>query len=519
MALGTVGALFLTFGLHDRSDLSAAAPYQPASSAVVFVLQGTGPDDLKLGRTPNIRALAQRGVTYSNAWVGQVEAVPTTSNATIATGAYPRETGLVAPVWRDPKSGGLAQPSDPQQVLQGSLGKVLQTSGVTPLARLVKNRYKGSRVLSVGGEGCAAASAAGTWVADYVLCPTRNGAVWTAGGLSSQPPPPGAIGDPSWRARAPSGNNLAPAVEGWYQGQQDDWIARYAIWAMRQTHPRLTVINFPEIGLLAQYVPAPQRQQVISQLVTGVDRDIGRVVAAVKKEGDYKRTIFVVTSDRATSPVVARLNMSDLQRAVFEAGGQSVYAIADTSAAIGLRDPLQALPVAQALQQDRTAGIDAVYYKIKAGSGWAYQAQYLNPDLASGFDDAIGYLLWTVTSSTSPDVMVVYAPGTSTTHRAGPFVSSGGSMGMQWENQHIPLIISGEGLEVGSISSYPARLVDIGPTLATLMDLHPPRVDGVVLADGMISPRPADVVRQRKTEEWLSPLTTVLKGRERQSNQ
>ncbi len=57
--------------------------------------------------------------------------------------------------------------------------------------------------------------------------------------------------------------------------------------------------------------------------------------------------------------------------------------------------------------------------------------------------------------------------------------------GFSWGAQHIPLIIAGPGVHPGH-SHFPAKLVDIAPTIERLMGLKiPAGVDGVVLADAV----------------------------------
>jgi arylsulfatase A-like enzyme len=57
--------------------------------------------------------------------------------------------------------------------------------------------------------------------------------------------------------------------------------------------------------------------------------------------------------------------------------------------------------------------------------------------------------------------------------------------GLTWLIQHVPLVISGPGIRHGS-STFPAKLVDIAPTIERLIGLPiPKQVDGVVLADAL----------------------------------
>ena len=171
----SAAASWLTVRMHNASDLLAASPVGPADNAVIFVLDGVRPADLSAARTPVVDDLTRRGVSYRNAWLGQLESGGATSNATIATGLFPRRHGVLGQQWRDPRSSHVLHPSIPGQVQLGSLDQVMESKDTTPLAALLKDRGAKSHILSAGGVGCASANAAGSWVADYVICPVRQG--------------------------------------------------------------------------------------------------------------------------------------------------------------------------------------------------------------------------------------------------------------------------------------------------------------------------------------------------------
>src|SRR5207253_2853520 len=131
------------------------------------------------------------GTSYARAWVGQMEATAPTSGASIATGYYPRNHGLVGLEWSRPGSGQVQIPTQAQQVQTGSLDQILQSHGVVSLAQVLKSSAPGAHVASIGGAGCASASAAGTWAADYVVCPARRHHHWTPHWVTGHAPPPG----------------------------------------------------------------------------------------------------------------------------------------------------------------------------------------------------------------------------------------------------------------------------------------------------------------------------------------
>jgi arylsulfatase A-like enzyme len=57
----------------------------------------------------------------------------------------------------------------------------------------------------------------------------------------------------------------------------------------------------------------------------------------------------------------------------------------------------------------------------------------------------------------------------------------------------------------------PARLVDIAPTVVTLLGIEPQKMDGVVLADGLEQATPLQVKAQAEVTQFLEPLRAALK--------
>jgi len=436
--------------------------------------------------------------------------VPAASGATIATGSYPTATGVLGNAWTDAKSGQVRYAADPSQVLVGSLDQAMETRPVTPLATLIKTRNPRARVLSVGGESCAGAAAAAAWTADYIVCAVREGPRWLATSVVGHDLPTGTLRHDGAPAGRPRDRRFAVRVQGWPLGQQDLWVARQTVAAMRRVHPTLTVVTFSELGILLQFAPASLRQTVKMRVMAALDRDIALIEREMQRERVFRSSVFVITSGRALSPIRSRLRRSTLEMAVIAAGGVQAYLQSDTATFLGLGTIIQAQPVAQAIQDQRLSGVDAIYYKERNGSSWSYQLQYPNPDLPARFADSSSYLLSTMATSDSPDVVVSYAPGTGTGGVArGGFAQTAGSLGLQWDNQHVPLIIAGHGVNRGVVSSFPARLVDIAPTVGSLLGLTPPRVDGIVLADALIEPPAGATERQQKQ---AGPLTRVIQS-------
>jgi predicted AlkP superfamily pyrophosphatase or phosphodiesterase len=89
----------------------------------------------------------------------------------------------------------------------------------------------------------------------------------------------------------------------------------------------------------------------------------------------------------------------------------------------------------------------------------------------------------------------------------------GGHPGPGWEDQHIPFVIAGAGIKHGIRSSYPARLVDIAPTVERLLGLRPSPSDGIVLADSLIGAGTNAARKQQALGIRLSPMVRALQER------
>src|SRR5579875_1474499 len=70
-------------------------PIPPVHNVVFLVIDAGRPSYLKLGRLPHINALIRNGVSYSRAWVGQLNSSTPDVHVTFGTGTLPRENGYM----------------------------------------------------------------------------------------------------------------------------------------------------------------------------------------------------------------------------------------------------------------------------------------------------------------------------------------------------------------------------------------------------------------------------------------
>ncbi|MGH2442837.1 MAG: hypothetical protein ACRDFX_06700, partial [Chloroflexota bacterium] len=390
---------------------------------------------------------------------------------------------------------------------------VMESKGVSSVTAELKSKHPTARVLAVGGTNCAAPDAAATWLADYILCIAKDARRWVPHSVAGHALPAAVLSalPASWKiARGPG---LSAAVEGWRLGQQDRIVTRMAVDALKHVHPTLTYVDFPEFGAVAPYVPPAQQGGTFRGLLRGIDSGIASIIATLRKQGSVKGTSFVVTSGEAVSPADQSVPKSALVSGIVAAGGQQVYIDGSGLATIGLQDVLQAQPVAQAIEGQHRNPIDALYFRNGSGSAMSYSPEYLNPLLPRRYTDSIAYLLSTLVSSIAPHVVVAYAPhtmtGTAPLQHHARFSSIGGAA---WDTQHIPLVLSGHGI-VSGISAYPARLVDVAPTVEALLGLGHPSGPGVVLADALSQSSQGDIDAQTRAQRTLSPIVSALRAR------
>jgi arylsulfatase A-like enzyme len=161
-----------------------------------------------------------------------------------------------------------------------------------------------------------------------------------------------------------------------------------------------------------------------------------------------------------------------------------------------------------------TGSIDATYYKTLDNGKWEYRPAFVRSDLPYRVRQAYAMLMATDASADGPEVFAVYSPHVTTGDRiTNGYHWLGGHLGPGWDDQHIPFVIAGAGVKHGVRSSYPARLVDIAPTLERLLGLRPSSTDGIVLVDSLRTSDKSSVTKQRALDARLTPLVRALQER------
>lgn len=510
-----LGAVVLTFGLVEPFSHARGATTRPATPAaryaVILVLDGARPGYFNLRAMPHLLSLMKLGTTYNQAFVGQMLANTPPSHATIGTGVFPRSHGIMGFWWEDSRTGTLTRPTDTDAVESGALEAVMQRYHAPSLAGSVKSPYPNAKVVSTSGHKCYAADAMGTASADYILCSLIYHDRWVAQAVGSHRPPSGAINNPSFDAPIPNpSSGFAPAVEQWKLGEENDWTTRYSLWAFHRVHyPRLLMINLPETDVTGHF--AVDRSAVEGTLMQHFDRELGSLVAAYKRAGIFRQTVFVVTADHGMTRVKTRIPFSIYTQAVELAGATKVYLEADTAGAMGIKESEKAKQVAINVALLGGPNVEATFYKIYSGGRWQYRLAAARSSVSTALERTYLSLVDTSACVDGADVVAIYPPHVTTgDHPVGKYHWVGGHLGPQWDEQHIPLVIAGAGIRHGAVSSYPARLVDIAPTLEYLLGSRRQRTDGVVLGSALASQNGAVNTADKRRAAELLPEVRLL---------
>jgi predicted AlkP superfamily pyrophosphatase or phosphodiesterase len=480
-ALGlTAGGIEALVGVGTPPTAEAAVPI--ARYLVLIVLDAFRPDYIPLASMPALSALASTGVTYDRAWVGQIESLTPAAHATIASGCWPKHTGVLGFEWRDPATQKEALDAWPPDVRAGLLERDLRQSGVDSITLAIKNNDRGARVVAISSEKVYAADAIGGWAADYILYYRRDkhGSVLVPAGVPHHTPPASFFSRPGLDEKMPLRH-----FTDW------DYLSTVlALAAVAEFRPRALLVNLPSADYYGHPYGGPASPAVFQQVVGGVDRNIGRIVQAYKDAGIFDQTLFVVAADHGMVPNVRSVDGALTKSVVGQAGGEYLFHTGGTAAYIYLRNGRKAKAVAQAMAQ--VPNVAGAYYLVEKG-GRHYYDRAPGMTIEPGLDAAHRFLLGTFVGPRAPDVVVPFRENTIGSKLSAAHGDHGG---LNWGAQHVPLVLSGPGVASGVVSHFPARLVDIAPTVLRLLGLPAGPMDGVVLADGLAGATAQEVAAQ-----------------------
>jgi arylsulfatase A-like enzyme len=482
IALG-VTASGLEMLLGAVPDTHALDQYSQPRYLVLIVFDAFRPDYMSLAPMPILEGLIQSGTSYDSAWVGQLESETPVGHATLSTGSMPRHDGVIGFEWRDPKS--LTESLDgwPPGVIAGKMEADLKASGAHSIPELVKAANPKATVVTVSSEKVYAADALGGYAADYILYHQRVGSKperLVPVGVPGHQPPAEALASPALRTALPMKN-----FTDW-----DYFSAQLALAAFDAYKPDVLMVNFPGGDVYGHPFGGPASPGIFSQIVAGLDRNLGRIVNAYKAAGIFDQTLFVIAADHGMVPNYHAVPGSSTKAATRAAGGQYMFHTGGTAADIYLHNYWHAKAVAAGML--KVPDVAAAYYAVNPHGAREYVAapgMTIDPAL----DAAYQYLLGTFAGPTSPDIVAPFRENTIGTSSS---TLHGDHGGVNWGAQHIPLILSGPGVPAGVLSHFPARLVDVAPTVLRLLNVPQTGMDGTVLADAMTDASADEVATQ-----------------------
>lgn len=479
-----------------RNPTATPAAHKPRY-VVVLVLDGARPDYFQVPGIPHVRALMHRGTVYTNAFDGILQSETPAGHAAIGSGSFPRRNGIPSFGWESGSN--WVSIFNPTAALNGTIGGLM--SNAPSLAGLLHRHDKKAVVAAVGTYKYYAVAPLGGPDANIItFYETRKDGRWAQVSLPGHVAPPALVNRPDL---------IRPSSH--LQSGTSDHLAMQSVKdTFETTHAQVIMTNLPEFDWpLGHIYGANRDHKGVVALMRGFDRDLASLEDAYRKAGVLNQTLFVVTADHGFEAFDRTVQGSVIENAVSSAGLQVTHADLHTAAYLWVNDPTRSNVAAEAIAQLMNPGIQSVYFKEHTASGYDYiratGAQLFD---VPGMEAANESLLQSFASSISPDVVVMFREGTVGFSPGETWKGDHG--GADWESQHIPLILAGAGVHSGKVSSYPARLIDIAPTILTLLGASYTGMDGRPLADAMLRPPAGALAAQRTRQAQLLPLVAAM---------
>lgn len=479
-------------------------PTPPRHYVVMIVIDADRTSYDSLTRLPHIQALMQRGTVYDRAWVGELESSTPNVHVTFGTGTLPRENGFLGFGWAAPQT---RQTIDFRTLLANhEIDPVLKALPEPGIAARLHQYIPRSVTVASSGHKDYAVVGLGGGTASYELYGKFAGKRFIPAFLHAPPP--------LSKAELQSLNVPTPLA----MGAEDSWAFKYTIDVVNRVKPRLLMINLPEIDTWGHWY-GPANQAVFRRLITNIDNRIGQLEAAYQGLGLLSKTDFIITADHAMMESRAARNWRTVQNAA-QAVGTTVARADGEGGSIWLQDPSKARAMAERLVTMQPAHVNAIYYRSTPGLDYTYvQASpsrwLVNAQAAAAYQ----YLVNTTAGRNGPDLWVLYREPYTTVPRNVDGSWKGTHGGPTWKVQHVPLIMAGPDIRQGAHSHFPARAIDITPTIERLLGLPPIHRDGVILADALLDARKVEQSPQNAIAPLLTEYVEGLQAQSKADNQ
>ncbi|HEX8918234.1 MAG TPA: alkaline phosphatase family protein [Chloroflexota bacterium] len=476
------------------------------SHVVLIVLDGARPDYLTVPGIPHVASLMRNGTQYTNAFAGILESETPSAHVSIATGSEPRRTGIPSFWWAAPDNLRVSLFS-PAKIRAGDMEKIIRQSGVPTLAGLVHAKSRSSKVVALSGSKYYAADAIGGPDADvtmYFQGTAKGQFVPTY--IPGHTPPAGLLNNPSLTAKS---THLSLGLE-------NHLAMSLATDTFNRMHQQVTLINLPEFDWPLGHVDGGNTDpQGVKTLMQSFDRDLATLQAAYRKAGVLDQTLFVLMADHGMMPLTHTVPDSIFTQAVTKAGTSLVSQTFTSAVYLWLKDESRAVQAAQNLAALKNRYIQSIYVRLPTKQGFAY-TRISGSDLlrARGAESANQYLLNSFNRPNAPDITVILAEGVGC-EPGGQSKWKADHGGTSWEAQHIPLVLSGPGIRSGRVSSFPARLIDVAPTILQTLGASHKGMQGIPLADALKAPPNWTTHWQQTASKQLMPVVTALQQQSR----
>jgi hypothetical protein len=474
---------------------------------VLFVLDGAQPSDYDVPGLPHLRALMQHGADFTNGFSGILESETPSGHATIASGSTPARDGILSFAWAgaDNTSVNLF---DPAKILDHSMETILQKAPAPDLAELLHAHQRRATVVALGGHKYYAQDALGGPDADAIVyyAGMKNGS-YAPVAVPGHVPPRSVLSAPGLVSPT---THLPTAAE-------DHLVMNLVLSTVAHMHPTVMMVNIPEFDWPLGHVDGGTRNpMMVRQLMQGFDRDLGRLEDAYRTAGILNQTLFVFTSDHGMAPIYHTLPSSIIEQAVERAGTGITSDTFHTAGYIWLTDQTKAAQAAANIAQLQNPSIQSVYFKEQEASARYSYIRASGPELfrVPGMESANQYLLGTFAGPNGPDVVTFFTENTGS-EPGGQSSWKGDHGGAAWNSQHLRIIVSGPGIRSGVVSSAPAPLIDIAPTILTLLGVTAAGMQGVPLANALSAPTASQRATRTAQIRTLTPVINALSAESR----
>jgi arylsulfatase A-like enzyme len=450
-------------------------PTFPKHHVVLIVIDAGRLSDLYAFHLPHLQALMKHGIVYDQAYTGELSSSTPNVHVTIGTGTLPRENGFDGFGWAAP---GTRKQVDFRNVLaDGQIEPVLKSLPEPSVAARLHQFMPGAKIIAGSGHKDYAVVGLGGAAADYELY-----GKWAGKAANYFVPTslPGHLPPRLTKSQQKQLTLKKPLPI----GAEDRWAFTYASIVAQRVRPQLLMLNIPEIDTLGHW-RGPEATATVRTLMTNIDAGVGRIEALYQRLGILKNTDFIITADHSMMESRAAHNWGMVRAAALQVKTQVVRG--DTEGgSIWLQDPTKAKAMAEQVVKLRPSHVMAVFYRSAPGNDYQFiqaspMSWLVNKKVATALKDLVD----TTAGQNGPDDWVLYRENYTVVPRNVNGIWKGTHGGATWKVQHIPLIISGAGVRSGVHSKFPARSIDMAPTMERLLGLPGIKRDGVVLADAL----------------------------------